>query len=139
MIKKSARLPLLKLWSSFFNEKAALVYLLAFAIAIGIATFIENDFGTDAAQKMVYKAFWFEVLLVLFSGTLIRNTIHYRFVQRKRWSLLLFHMAMVIIIIGAGLTRYMGFEGMMGIRQDEQSDTFLSADSLRSGIFSILA
>jgi cytochrome c-type biogenesis protein CcsB len=129
MIKKSARLPLLKLWSSFFNEKAALVYLLAFAIAIGIATFIENDFGTDAAQKMVYKAFWFEVLLVLFSGTLIRNTIHYRFVQRKRWSLLLFHMAMVIIIIGAGLTRYMGFEGMMGIRQDEQSDTFLSADT----------
>jgi cytochrome c-type biogenesis protein CcsB len=127
MMKKTASSPLLKLWSSFFNEKAALVYILAFAIAIGAATFIENDFGTDAAQKTVYQATWFEVLLVLFSGSLIRNTIHYRFVQRKRWALFLFHMAMVIIIMGAGLTRYMGFEGMMGIRQDEQSNTFLSA------------
>jgi len=127
MMNKPSQSPLLKLWIGFFNEKAALVYLLLFAIAIGVATFIENDFGTDAAQKVVYQATWFEVLLVLFSGTLIQNILRYKFIQRKRWSLLLFHASMVIIIIGAALTRYVGFEGMMGIRQGEQSNTFLSA------------
>ena len=40
-----------KLLFPFFNTKAASVYLLAFAAAVGIATFVENDFGTSAAQK----------------------------------------------------------------------------------------
>lgn len=129
MMNKATKSPLLKLWYSFFNEKAALVYLLLFALAIGVATFIENDFGTDAAQKVIYKATWFEVLLVLFSGTLIHNIIRYKFIQRKRWSLLIFHASMVVIIIGAALTRYIGFEGMMGIRQGEKSNTFLSSNT----------
>ena len=129
MMSKTTKSPLIKIWYSFFNEKAALVYLVLFALAIGVATFIENDFGTDAAQKVIYKATWFEVLLVLFSGTLIHNIIRYKFIQRKRWSLLIFHASMVVIIIGAALTRYIGFEGMMGIRQGEKSNTFLSSNT----------
>ena len=39
--------------------------LLGFAITIGTATFIENDFGAASAQAVVYKAFWFELLLTL--------------------------------------------------------------------------
>ncbi len=128
MMNKS-KSPLLKIWFSFFNEKAALLYLVLFALAIGVATFIENDFGTDAAQKVIYKATWFEVLLVLFSGTLIHNIIRYKFIPRKRWALLIFHAAMVIIILGAALTRYIGFEGMMGIREGEKSNTFLSSNT----------
>ena len=37
--------------------------LLIFAITIGAATFIENDFGAASAQAVVYKALWFELLL----------------------------------------------------------------------------
>lgn len=118
-----------KLLFPFFNTKAASVYLLAFAAAVGIATFVENDFGTSAAQKLIYKATWFEVLLVLFSITLIVNVITYRFIQQKKWALLIFHLSMVVIIAGAGITRYFSYEGIMHIRENNVSNVIYSSDT----------
>lgn len=113
----------------FFNTRAAGLYLLFFAGAIGAATFIENDFGTSAAQKVVYKAWWFELLLILFSITVIVNIIKFRMVQQKKWPLLLFHSAIVVIVIGAGITRYLGFEGIMHIRENDSANSFISSNT----------
>ena len=115
--------------SILFSTKAAGFYLLTFASAIGIATFIENDYGTSAAQKVIFKSAWFELLLVLFAGTILVNIIKFRMIQQKKWALLLFHSAMIIILIGAGVTRYWGFEGIMHIRENEASNKFLSSDA----------
>tara|TARA_B110000046_G_scaffold121025_1_gene127667 strand:+ start:7215 stop:10304 length:3090 start_codon:yes stop_codon:yes gene_type:complete len=121
--------PLKQLLFKLFNTKAASAYLLIFALAIGIATFIENDFGTSAAQKLIYKALWFEVLLVLFCITLIVNVIVYRFIQLKKWPNLIFHLAIVVIVLGAGITRYFGYEGVMHIREGKSSNVIYSAES----------
>ena len=50
-------------------------------------------------------------------------------VRQKKWGLIIFHMSIVIIIAGAGITRYFGSEGMMHIRKNASSNTFLSSDS----------
>ena len=42
------------------------ILLLAFAYAIGYATFIENDYGAVAAKMLVYNAKWFEIMMVFF-------------------------------------------------------------------------
>ena len=120
---------LFKWLGPLFNTRAAGAYLLIFAAAIGYATFIENDYGTPAAQKLIYRAQWFELLLILFSITLIVNIVKYKFIRQKKWALVLFHGAMVIILVGAGITRYFGYEGMMHIRQGASSNTFLSAET----------
>lgn len=112
-----------------FSTSAAGFYIILFALAIGVATFIENDFGTSAAQKLVYKARWFELLLVLFSITLIVNIFKFRMVKQKKWALLIFHAAMVIIIIGAGITRFFGYEGTMHIREGGSANTIYSSDA----------
>ena len=112
-----------------FTTRAAAVYIFLFAASIGIATFIENDFGTSAAQKVVFKTLWFEILLLLFSITLVVNIIEFRMVQNKRWALVMFHASMIVILIGAGVTRYFGYEGMMHIREGEFQDEFLSTES----------
>ena len=112
-----------------FSTRAAALYIFLFAATIGIATFIENDFGTSAAQKVIFKAKWFELLLLLFSGALINNIIQFRMIQNKKWALLIFHLSMIIIFLGAGVTRYYGYEGMMHIREDSVSDQFLSAET----------
>ena len=117
-----------KILLPLFNTRAAGLYLLLFAGAIGTATFIENDFGTSAAQKVVYKAWWFELLLILFSITIIVNIIKFRMVQQKKWPLVLFHTA-IIINIGAGITRYIGFEGIMHIRENDSADSFISSNT----------
>jgi cytochrome c-type biogenesis protein CcsB len=116
-----------KYLTPFFNTRAAGVYLLVFAAAIGIATFIENDFGTSSAQKIIFQAWWFELLLVLFAITIVVNIIQFKMVKQKKWTLITFHSAIVIILIGAGITRYYGFEGMMNIRENDMSNSFLSA------------
>jgi cytochrome c-type biogenesis protein CcsB len=117
-----------KVLDRLFSMSAAGLYMIIFAAAIGIATFIENDFGTSAAQKLVFQARWFEVLLVMFSISLIVNIIRFRMIQQKKWAILAFHLSMVIIIAGAGITRYFGYEGMMHIREGDVSNSFLSRE-----------
>lgn len=121
--------PLTKYSKIFFNTRAAGLYVLLFAISIAVATFIENDYGTSAAQKVIFKAWWFELLLLLFSVSIIVNIFKFRMIQQKKWSLLLFHSAIIIILLGAGLTRYFGFEGMMHIRENTASNNFLSSNT----------
>ncbi len=112
-----------------FNTRAAGIYILFFAAAIAIATFVENDFGTSAAQKVIFKSWWFELLLVLFSFSILVNISKFRMIQQQKWSLLLFHLSIVIIVIGAGITRYFGYEGIMHIRENSTSNTFLSSET----------
>jgi cytochrome c-type biogenesis protein CcsB len=115
--------------SPIFNTRAAGLYMLLFAAAIGVATFIENDFGTSSAQKVVFKSWWFELLLVLFGITIIVNIFKFRMIPQKKWALLTFHSSMIVILIGAGVTRYFGYEGIMHIRENDTSNTFLSAET----------
>lgn len=118
-----------KLLLGLFSTSAAGLYMILFAVAIGVATFIENDFGTSAAQKVIFTAKWFELLLVFFCISLVVNIFRFRMVPQKKWALLIFHAAMIIIIIGAGVTRYFGSEGMMGIREGSASNSFLSRET----------
>ena len=118
-----------KYLSPLFNTRAAGIYFVLFAAAIGIATFIENDFGTSAAQKVIFTSWWFELLLFLFGVTIIVNIFKFRMIPQKKWPLLLFHAAIIIILIGAGLTRYLGFEGVMHIRENDASNSFLSSNT----------
>lgn len=118
-----------KFSDAFFGTRAAGMYILIFAASIGIATFIENDFGTSSAQKVVFRTKWFELLMLLFSATLVANIIRFRMIENRKWALVMFHTSMIIILFGAGLTRYFGYEGMMHIREGEAANTFLSAET----------
>ncbi|GJM33889.1 MAG: cytochrome c biogenesis protein [Saprospiraceae bacterium] len=105
------------------------LYMILFAFAIGAATFIENDFGTSSAQKVIFKSWWFELLLLLFGISILVNVFRFRMIQQKKWAIFAFHISMIIILLGAGVTRYFGFEGMMHIREDSTSNSFLRAET----------
>lgn len=110
------------LFSMFFT----VLLLIMFAISIAYATFIENDYGTPTAQVLIYQAWWFELLLAVGIVNLAGSVFRYKLVNRKKWAILLFHMAFILIIIGAGVTRYFGFEGSMHIREGEASNQVVS-------------
>ena len=118
-----------KYLSPLFHTRAAGIYILLFALAIGAATFIENDFGTSAAQKVVYQAWWFELLLFLFGVTIIVNIFRFRMIPQKKWALLLFHAAIIVILLGSAITRYFSYEGMMHIRENSANNQFLSSQT----------
>jgi len=104
------------------------IYLIALAVVIGAATFIENDFGTSTAQKLVYRARWFEVLLLLIGLSVLRQIIRYRMWRRQKWHMLLFHGSILVILLGAALTRYFGMEGMMHIREKSSTNIIQSRE-----------
>ncbi|PIF02250.1 MAG: cytochrome C biogenesis protein [Draconibacterium sp.] len=118
-----------KAFSFLFSMVFTGILVIIFAIAISYATFIENDFGTTTAQILIYKAKWFEGLLLLLSINLIGSIFQNRLIQDKKWPVFLFHFAFIIIAIGAAITRYYGYEGSMHIREGARSNTIISQAS----------
>ncbi len=102
------------------------VLFFAFAIAMGVATFIENDYGTQTAKKLIYNAWWFEVIMLFFIVNFFGNIFRYKLYKKEKWAVLMFHVSFLFILIGAGVTRYIGFEGMMIVDEGETTNTFLS-------------
>lgn len=102
------------------------ILVVIFAIAIGYATFIENDYGTVTAKILIYNSKWFEILLVIICINLVGSVFRHNLFSRKRWPGFLFHISFIVIIIGAGITRYYGYEGMMHIREGEATDYIVS-------------
>ena len=118
---------MVKLFKSLFlSMKSAVILMFIFAISIGVATFIENDYGTQTAKALVYNAKWFEILLLLLGINLIYNIIRFRLYRKDKWLTGLFHFAFILILIGAGVTRYIGYEGIMHIREGATQDKIIS-------------
>ena len=104
------------------------VLFIVFAAAMATATFIENDFGSSAAYSMVYDTKWFELILLLLAVNLIGRLIILKLYKRDKLAVALFHLSFVIMIIGAGITRYFGWEGSIHIREGESQNTCYSND-----------
>ena len=78
--------------------------MLVFAIAIGWATFIENDYGTPASKALVFNTRWFELVMVLLIINLLGNIAKYKLFRWEKATTLMFHLSFIIVIIGAGIT-----------------------------------
>lgn len=117
-----------KIIQGFFSMKSMALAMFVFLISIGLATFIEAEHDIQAAKILIYNALWFEILLIYLSINLISNIFKYKMIQLRKISLLMFHISFLVIILGAGVTRYFGFEGLMIIREGAKSDFIYSSD-----------
>ena len=115
-----------KIVNLLFSTRLTAILFIVFASSMGIATFIENDYGTQTAKALVYNAWWFELILLLFMINFLGNIKKYRLLRKEKFSVLLFHLAFVLIIYGAAITRYISFEGIMPIYEGETTDVMLS-------------
>jgi len=103
------------------------VLFVLFALAMAVATFLENDFGSPAAYSIVYGSRWFELILLLLAVNLIGQLIVFKLFKKTRLTGALFHLAFIVMILGAGITRYFGWEGSIHIREGaEQNECYSS-------------
>ena len=115
-----------KILSLLYSTRLMAVLFILFATAMGVATFIENDFGTQTSKALIYNAWWFELIMLFFIINFFGNIFRYRLLRKEKWPVLLFHVAWLFILIGAGVTRYIGYEGVMPINEGETTSSFLS-------------
>lgn len=100
--------------------------ILLFASAIGVATFIENDFGTVAAKAVVFNANWFNILLLLLAINLIANIVRTKMWEKKKLTMFIYHISFIVVLLGSGITRYISYEGTMHIREGATSSSIMS-------------
>ncbi len=104
------------------------------AAVMGLATFVENDFGTNAAKALYYNTWWFEGIFVVLGINMFFNIFKPQLWKKGKLPIALFHTSFFLIIVGAALTRYIGYEGMMHIREGEATNEFLSLNTYVDGI-----
>ncbi|MEZ4388121.1 MAG: cytochrome c biogenesis protein CcsA [Candidatus Krumholzibacteriia bacterium] len=113
------------------------VLLLVLGVASGVGTFIEshysgianNEIGRAAAYDIIYDSLWFNALLVLLFVNLSLNLVRRWSRGRPSLGFLLVHIGMLVILLGAGITRWFGFEGYLHIREGEANNLVASAKS----------
>lgn len=115
-----------KFLSIIYSTRLTGILFIVFAAAMGIATFIENDYGTQTAKALIYNAWWFEAIMVIFVINFLGNIFKYRLYKKEKWVVLSFHLAFIFIILGAGITRYVSYEGIMPIIEGQSSNIMYS-------------
>ncbi|MBL6679121.1 MAG: cytochrome c biogenesis protein CcsA [Flavobacteriaceae bacterium] len=115
-----------KILQFLFSTKFMLVLLILFPLAMGIGTFLESWYSTDAARIWIYNAWWFELLMLLLMINFMGNIKKYNLLSKEKLSVLILHLSFIFILLGAFVTRYIGDEGVMPIRENNVSNTYLS-------------
>ncbi len=102
------------------------ILFITYALSMGLGTFIESKYNTDTAKIWIYNAWWFEAIHVFFLVNFIGNIKRYQLLKKEKWATLLLHLSFIFILIGAAVTRYISFEGMMPIRENATENKFFS-------------
>ncbi|MGB8376337.1 MAG: cytochrome c biogenesis protein ResB, partial [Salegentibacter sp.] len=115
-----------KIASIIFSTRLMAILFIVFAISMASGTFIENSYSIETARVWIYNTWWFEAIMLLFVVNFVGNIKRYQLYKREKWSSLVLHLSFIFIIIGAFVTRYISYEGMMPIREGETTNTFLT-------------
>lgn len=115
-----------KILSALFSTRLMAVLFIVYAAAMAAGTLIESHYNTDTARIWVYNTLWFETIHLLFILNFLGNIKKYQLLKKEKWATLLLHLAFIFILIGAGITRYISYEGMMPIREGESSSQVFS-------------
>ena len=111
----------------FFSYKFILFMLFVLGLGAGVATFIESAYDTQSAKIAVYDATWYEGVMLMLTLSLLGIIFKNR--MWKKWGAFTLHVAFVAILIGATLTRYMGYEGVIHIREGMSENEMLTVKS----------
>lgn len=105
-----------------------LLLMILFAIAIAIATFYENLYGTPAARAFFYSSKWFHLLMFALSVNLVAQIVSFRLYKPAKLTLLMFHVSFILILAGAAITFYTSKEGFVHLRKGQESDKYTTAE-----------
>ena len=98
--------------------------LFLLGLGAGVATFIESAYDTQSAKAVVYDALWYEGVMLLLTLSLLG--IIYKNRMWKKFGAFVLHVAFVAILLGAALTRYFEYEGVIHIREGLSENEMLS-------------
>lgn len=118
-----------KLSNIFFSTRLTAFLFIAFAAAMATGTILDagqETSPTPYTRNLIYNAWWFEAIMVFFIINFTGNIFRFRLYKKEKWATFILHLSFIFILLGAFITRYGSYEGMMGIREGATENAFLS-------------
>ena len=121
----------------FFSLEMAVVLSLIFMAAMMWATLgfytdeqgIKHIYTMTDAWKYVYETKWFEAVMWLLGINLIG--VMFRYKTYKKMPIFVLHLSIIVILLGAAVTRYFGYEGQLHLR-DGETKSFIMVEKSKS-------
>jgi len=101
-------------------KKVICLLYLAAIVLMAAATVVEKYQGTNFVAHHIYGAWWFSLVWALLAATGIAYIVRQHV---RRWSVLLLHTALVIILLGALITHLTAENSVMILQTNVPSDT----------------
>ena len=118
-----------KIFNLLFSTRLTGILFIVFAVAMAVGTFLDagqDTSPTPYSRTLIFNALWFELIMLFFIINFTGNIFKYKLLSLKKWPVLLLHFSWIFIILGAFITRYFGYEGIMSIREGQTENTFIS-------------
>ncbi|MFN8165538.1 MAG: hypothetical protein U0X76_05055 [Bacteroidia bacterium] len=103
-----------KITQFLYSSKFMVVLLIAVCRYVACRTFIEDKYDTATARALIYNTKWFELIFLLLAINFLGHIPRYHMFRKQRIGGVMFHLAFVIMIIGAGVTRYFRMKEICG-------------------------
>ncbi|MFD1064335.1 cytochrome c biogenesis protein CcsA [Winogradskyella litorisediminis] len=125
-----------KIANILFSTRLTGILFIVFAVAMAAGTLLDRNMETSPTpftRHYIYNAWWFEAIMVFFLINFFGNIGRYRLWRKEKWATLILHLSWILIIVGAGVTRYIGYEGAMRIDEGATESSMLSLKTYLKG------
>ncbi len=97
----------------FGSLQLAIVLMVLFTAALMRATWLEQGYKAAVAQALIYRAWWFALLLVLLGVCVVCAALKKYPWKRQQTGFLITHTGLITLVFGSLLTALFGVEGQM--------------------------
>ena len=111
-----------KIANFLFSTRLTAVLFIVFAVAMATGTILDRNMETSPTpytRALIYNAWWFEAIMVFFVINFVGNIFRFRLHRKEKWATLIMHLSWILILVGAFVTRYVGYEGKMSIEEGQ--------------------
>ena len=115
MIKKTLE----KIWAILISLRLAVLLLVALALSLMAATFIESGYDSKTAQYFIYRAAWFYALLTTLGVNILAVAISRYPWKPKHAPFLCAHVGILMLLTGSWLTYVKGVDGNLRLTEGE--------------------
>ena len=116
-----------KIFNLLFSNRLTGLLFIVFAVSMAIGTFLDagqDTSPTPYSRTLIFNALWFELIMLFFVINFTGNIFKYNLLSLKKWPVLLLHFSWIFILLGAFITRYYAYEGVMSIREGQTENSF---------------
>jgi hypothetical protein len=103
----------IRLLAPLASLRLAIVLLALFAACLAGATLLESVYSARAAQDLVYRTWWFALLLALLAANVVGAALKKYPWKRHQTGFLITHSGLLVLLLGGLLTSLFGVEGQM--------------------------